>query len=260
MRSKKTLWKKLAGFAPGIESWHSWMVSFFRDGKRAQLDKNPSDVAEMFSSVAPRYDLLNDIASLGQDRLWRSSMIDALAPQPGELILDLAAGTGASSIPIARAGARVISTDLTEAMVAVGKNRHPDHAFVVGDALRLPYSDEVFDAVTISFGLRNVCDPAQVLSELLRVVRHGGTLVICEFSTPTSIITRLLNRTWLKIALPILSKLSTNSPAYSYLCDSILDWPDQRGLAVMLEATGWEQIKWRNLTGGIVALHRAIRP
>lgn len=214
----------------------------------------------MFSSVAPRYDLLNDLASLGQDRHWRAAMVDALDPQPGELILDLAAGTGASSVPIARSGAKVIPTDLTEAMVAVGRKRHPHFSFVVGDALRLPFSDGVFDAVTISFGLRNVCDPAQVLSELLRVVRHGGTLVIGEFSTPTSLIVRLIHRTWLKIALPLLSKLSTNASAYSYLSDSILDWPDQRGLAVMLEATGWEHIQWRNVTGGIVALHRATRP
>jgi len=214
----------------------------------------------MFSTVAPRYDLLNDLASLGQDRHWRSAMIDALAPQPGELILDLAAGTGASSIPISRAGAAVISTDLTEAMIDVGHQRYPHHVFVVGDALDLPYSDEVFDAVTISFGLRNVYDPARVLAELLRVVRHGGSLVICEFSTPTSFITRLIHRTWLKIALPVISRLSTNAPAYSYLTDSILDWPDQRGLAVMLESAGWANIQWRNVTGGIVALHRATRP
>ena len=235
-------------------------MSFFRNGKRAQLDKNPNDVAEMFSTVAPRYDLLNDLASLGQDRRWRSAMLDALAPQPGELILDLAAGTGASSIPISRAGATVISTDLTEAMIDVGHQRHPRHVFIVGDALDLPFSNEVFDAVTISFGLRNVYDPARVLSELLRVVRHGGSVVICEFSTPTSFLTRFINRTWLKIALPVISSLSTNAPAYSYLTDSILDWPDQRGLAIMLESAGWANIQWRNVTGGIVALHRATRP
>jgi len=214
----------------------------------------------MFSTVAPRYDVLNDLASLGQDRHWRSCVIDALAPQPGELILDLAAGTGASSVPISRAGATVISTDLTEAMVDVGHKRHPNHVFVVADAMDLPYADEVFDAVTISFGLRNVCDPCRVLSELLRVTRRGGSLVICEFSSPTSLFTRFIHRTWLKIALPVISRLSTNAPAYSYLSDSIMDWPNQQGLAVMLESTGWANIQWRNVTGGIVALHRATRP
>jgi len=225
------------------------------------LDKNPTDVAQMFSEVAPRYDLVNDLASLYQDRHWRSEMAAALTPQSGEIILDLAAGTGASSAPITRSGATVVSTDLTEAMVAVGKRRHPNEIFVVGDATKLPYGDAVFDAATISFGLRNVCDPGTALAELLRVVRPGGTLVICEFSRPTSAGMRLVNRTWLSIALPVVSKVaSTNAVAYSYLSDSILDWPDQHGLAVMLESAGWTKIQWRNLTGGIVALHRAIRP
>ncbi|MCL2482347.1 MAG: ubiquinone/menaquinone biosynthesis methyltransferase [Propionibacteriaceae bacterium] len=215
----------------------------------------------MFSAVAPRYDLVNDLASLGQDRRWRAAVADALKPQPGELILDVAAGTGASSAAIAQSGASVVSTDLTAGMVAVGHRRHPDQVFVVGDATNLPYADGVFDAATSSFGLRNVCDPSQALSELLRVVRSGGTLVICEFSTPTSKLMRWLNYRWLSIALPIVSTIaSSNAVAYSYLSDSILEWPDQHGLAVMLEETGWKDIQWRNLTGGIVAMHRAIRP
>jgi len=218
-------------------------------------------MAEMFSWVAPRYDLVNDLASLGQDRMWRLHLVDALAPQPGEIILDLAAGTGASSGPIARSGATVIATDLTEDMVRIGHRRHSHRVFVVGDALTLPYRDEAFDAATISFGLRNVLDPRQVLTELLRVVRPGGTLVICEFSTPTSPVVRLLNRIWLKLALPVVSRtLSSNASAYSYLSESILAWPDQRNLATMLEAAGWVKIQWRNLTGGIVTLHRATRP
>jgi len=218
-------------------------------------------MAGMFALVAPRYDLMNDLASLGQDRRWRVDLVDALAPQPGEVILDLAAGTGASSVPIARTGATVVSTDLTESMIHVGRARHPHHIFVVGDALRLPYADSAFDAATISFGLRNVQDPAQALSELQRVVRPGGTLVICEFSTPASAPARILHRQWLNHALPLLSKLAaSNTMAYSYLCDSIRAWPDQRDLAAMLEAGGWEDIQWRNLTGGIVALHRATRP
>lgn len=215
----------------------------------------------MFSGVAPRYDLTNDLASLGQDRLWRTQVADALAPQPGELILDLAAGTGESAVPIVRSGAHVIATDLTEAMVVVGRKKHPDQTFVVADALKLPYRDGVFDAATISFGLRNVCDPVQALRELQRVIRPGGTLVICEFSTPTSPIVRFLNRQWHKTALPLVSRIaSSNVPAYSYLSDSIANWPDQRGVAAMLQETGWTKIQWKNLTGGIVAMHRATRP
>jgi demethylmenaquinone methyltransferase/2-methoxy-6-polyprenyl-1,4-benzoquinol methylase len=228
---------------------------------RARLDKDPTDVTQMFASVAPRYDLMNDLASLGQDRRWRVDVVDALAPQPGEVILDLAAGTGTSSVPISRAGATVISTDLTEDMVRVGRERHPEQVFVVGDAAHLPYEDGCFDAATMSFGLRNVADAAHVLTELHRVVRSGGTLVVCEFSTPTSAVMRAAYRVWLNRGMPVMAQLaSSDVAAYSYLTESILAWPDQEGLAAMMEAAGWEDIQWRNLTGGVVALHRATRP
>ncbi len=218
-------------------------------------------MAAMFAEVAPRYDLMNDLVSLGQDRRWRHDVVDALAPQPGEVILDLAAGTGTSSVPIRRAGASVISADLTEAMVMVGHRRLPDQVFVVGDAMRLPFADDGFDAATISFGLRNVADPAVVLAELYRVVRPGGTVVICEFSRPTMAPMRLVYHQWLKRALPVAARIaSSDAAAYSYLGESIMAWPDQRGLAAMMEAAGWEEIQWRNLTGGIVALHRATKP
>ena len=237
------------------------MVRFLKHNQRATLAKDPAEIAGMFSLLASRYDLVNDIASLGQDRRWRAQLVDAVAPQPGEIILDVAAGTGASTWPIARTGAKVIPTDLTEAMVAVGKQHHPEQPFVVGDALHLPFGDGVFDAAVICFGLRNLKDPAAGLAELFRVVRSGGTLVVSEFSTPTTAVMRLLHAQWLNHALPLVSKVaSTNAPAYSYLNDSILAWPDQRGLAAMLEAAGWEEIQWRNLTGGIVALHRATKP
>jgi demethylmenaquinone methyltransferase/2-methoxy-6-polyprenyl-1,4-benzoquinol methylase len=228
---------------------------------REQIDKHPATIAEMFTEVAPRYDLMNDLASMGQDRRWRYHTTSALSPQTGDLILDLAAGTGASSRPIAQAGAHVIATDLTEEMVRVGKKRHPDQDFVVGDGLHLPYADACFDAATMSFGLRNVHDINAVLTELARVVRPGGTLVICEFSRPTSPITRLAYRWWLKTGIPLISSLaSSHTSAYTYLGESILDWHDQRTLAAYLEKAGWTQIQWRNLTGGIVALHRAVRP
>jgi demethylmenaquinone methyltransferase/2-methoxy-6-polyprenyl-1,4-benzoquinol methylase len=215
----------------------------------------------MFSDVAPRYDLMNDLSSLGQDRRWRHHVVDALAPQEGELILDLAAGTGASGAPITRTGAKVIAVDLTEAMVRVGKGRHPNQVFVVGDGSHLPFSEGCFDAATMSFGLRNVSNPEMVLREISRVVRPGGTLVICEFSHPVSWVTRVTYQGWLKFALPLMSKVaSSRASAYDYLGDSILDWHDQRGLAVIMEKAGWTGIQWRNLSGGIVALHRGVRP
>jgi demethylmenaquinone methyltransferase/2-methoxy-6-polyprenyl-1,4-benzoquinol methylase len=215
----------------------------------------------MFDEVAPRYDLVNDLAALGQDRRWRKDVVDALAPQSGELILDLAAGTGTSAEPIARHGAHVVCADLSLNMMAVGKKRHPSLQFVAGDAGSLPFADGVFDAATISFGLRNVPDVHQALTELFRVVRSNGTLVICEFSTPVNAPTRFAYKQWLRHGLPLISRLaSSDTPAYSYLRESIFDWPDQRHLAQSMQEAGWTDIQWRNLTGGIVALHRATRP
>ena len=236
-------------------------MSLFNSGDRADLDKDPQAIAAMFSFVAPRYDLVNDLASLGQEAHWRKGVVDALYPVAGELILDLAAGTGASSFPITKAGATVVSLDLTEAMVQVGKSRVPRHRFVVGDGFGLPFADQAFDAVTISFGLRNMADPVSALAEMKRVVRPSGTLVICEFSRPTSALIRMVHRRWLRWVLPILSRVySSNFVAYSYLSESIFDWPDQRGLAKMIAAAGWGHVQWRNLTCGVVALHRATRP
>ena len=225
---------------------------------RATLDKRRSDVAAMFDRVAERYDLANDVLSLGQDRVWRKRVTEAVAPRSGQLILDLAAGTGTSSEPIAQAGATVIATDLSFGMLLVGKQRRPSLSFVAADALQLPYADTSFDAVTISFGLRNVEDTAAALNEMRRVSKPGGTLVVCEFSTPTWQPFRTLYSRYLVAALPRIASLVSSSPAaYEYLAESIQAWPDQQGLAAMIEKCGWRYVEWRNLSGGIVALHRA---
>ena len=214
----------------------------------------------MFDEVAPRYDLVNDLLSLGQDRRWRGQTVAAVAPLPGERILDLAAGTGTSSRPFADAGAFVVPADLSVGMLAVGKQREPGLAFVNADALALPFADEVFDAVTISFGLRNVEDVAGALSELCRVTRPGGRIVVCEFSTPTWKPFRSLYRDYLVKALPKIAGLSSSNPvAYDYLAESILAWPDQQGLGALLASAGWNDVAWKNLSGGIVALHRGYR-
>ncbi len=228
---------------------------------RATLDKRRADVAAMFDRVAARYDLANDIISLGQDRAWRLDVVEAVDPRPGQRILDLAAGTGTSSVPFAAAGAIVVPTDLSDGMLQVGKRRLPQLPFIAGDALRLPFADDSFDAVTISFGLRNVEDAAAALTELLRVTRPGGRLVICEFSTPTWRPFRVLYSEYLMAALPkIASLVSSNPVAYRYLAESIQAWPDQPGLAAVIERAGWQQVEWRNLSRGIVALHRAGAP
>jgi demethylmenaquinone methyltransferase / 2-methoxy-6-polyprenyl-1,4-benzoquinol methylase len=229
-----------------------------RGSARASLAKRHAEVAAMFDRVAPRYDLANDVLSLGQDRLWRRLVTEALEPRPGERILDVAAGTGTSSAPLAQAGAFVAALDLSLGMLIVGKQRLPDLAFLAGDALRLPFRDGSFDAVTMTFGLRNVEDPVAALTEMARVTRPGGRLVICEFSTPTWLPFARLYRSYLGAALPkIAAMVSSNPAAYEYLAESIQAWPDQQGLADLMGAAGWRDVAWRNVSGGIVALHRA---
>ena len=231
-----------------------------RAGARATLAKRRADVATMFDDVAARYDLANDVLSLGQDRAWRRATLEAVDARPGERVLDLAAGTGTSSEPFALAGATVVPTDLSLGMLRVGKQRRPALSFVAADALQLPYADGVFDAVTISFGLRNVEDTHAALTEMRRVTRPGGRLVVCEFSAPTWAPFRRVYTEYLMAALPRIANLvSSNPAAYVYLAESIRAWPDQTGLAGRLTAAGWRDVAWRNLSGGIVALHRAVR-
>lgn len=229
-------------------------------GTRADLDKRPDDVRAMFDSVARRYDLTNDILSLGQDRRWRrrtTAMVDA---QPGEAVLDLAAGTGTSSQPFADAGALVVPCDFSTGMLAVGKRLRPRLPFVAGDATRLPFADETFDAVTISFGLRNVVDFDSGLREMLRVTRRGGRLVVCEFSHPTWKPFRTVYVEYLMRALPRVARRVSSSPAaYVYLAESIRAWPDQSTLAGHLRRAGWDDVVWSDLTGGTVSLHHAVR-
>jgi demethylmenaquinone methyltransferase / 2-methoxy-6-polyprenyl-1,4-benzoquinol methylase len=226
---------------------------------RAELDKQPTDVRRMFDAVARRYDLTNDVLSLGQDRRWRRDVLDAVAPRPGDLVLDLAAGTGTSSEPFVERGATVVPCDFSLGMLRVGKRARPSLAFTAGDATRLPFGDDTFDAVTISFGLRNIVDPLAGLREMRRVTRPGGRLVVCEFSHPTNAVFRTAYLEYLMKALPAIARAVSSSPdAYVYLAESIRAWPDQRGLAALIAEAGWQAPEWRNLSGGIVALHRAM--
>ncbi len=215
----------------------------------------------MFDDVAPRYDLTNDILSMGQDRRWRKVVLDAVDPKPGERVLDLAAGTGTSSQPFRDRGATVVPCDFSVGMLRVGKRALPHLPFVAGDGTRLPFPDDTFDAVTISFGLRNIVDPDAGLRELLRVTRPGGRLVVCEFSAPTWSPFRTVYIEYLMKALPAIARAVSSSPdAYVYLAESIRAWPDQAGLAARIGQAGWSRVEWRNLSGGIVALHRATAP
>ena len=224
------------------------------------MDKNPAEVAAMFDGVAKRYDLVNDLLSLGRTKAWRRATTSIIDPKPGMAILDLAAGTGSSSEPLAKAGADVIPADFSEGMLAAGRKARPHLPFTKADALNLPFEDGRFDLLTISFGLRNTNDTDKALKEALRVVKKGGRLVVAEFSSPTWRPFRTIYINYLMRALPAIArKTSSNPDAYIYLAESIRAWPDQRALAAKIEAAGWSRVTWKNLTGGVVAVHSAYK-
>jgi demethylmenaquinone methyltransferase / 2-methoxy-6-polyprenyl-1,4-benzoquinol methylase len=239
---------------------------------RADLDKKPAEVAAMFDALAGRYDLMNDVLSMGQVRLWRRRVQRILQAGPGMRVLDLAAGTGTSSVSFAESGAEVVACDFSLGMLQAGLARQLKTdpfqaktrgrvAFTAGDALRLPFADGAFDAVTISFGLRNVHGTRAALEEMRRVTRPGGRLVVCEFSEITIGPLDALYRRYLTDVLPVVAQRAARNPAaYEYLADSIKDWPAQRDLADVIRAAGWAQVKWRDLSLGIVAVHVARNP
>lgn len=228
---------------------------------RADLEKQPADVATMFDGIADRYDLMNDVAALGQVGMWRQKMVEALEIEAGDAVLDLAAGTGTSSAAIARAGARVVAADFSLGMMSEGRRRGAPVPFVGADAQQLPFVEDSFDAAVISFGLRNVQQPRRALAEMARVVRPGGRVVVCEFSTPTWGPFRTVYEKYLLRALPaVAGTLASDASAYDYLAESILEWPDQESLRGWFLEAGLAAAQFRNLSGGIVALHRGVVP
>jgi demethylmenaquinone methyltransferase/2-methoxy-6-polyprenyl-1,4-benzoquinol methylase len=228
---------------------------------RADLGKEPDEVSAMFDGVARRYDLLNDLLSLGRTKAWRKVATSTIAPKPGMRILDIAAGTGSSSRPLADAGADVISLDFSKGMLDAGRKRHPDLQFMQGDALALSFKENEFDVTTISFGLRNTADTSKALKESFRVLKSGGRIVIVEFSQPTNRLFRFIYLRYLMRALPTVArKVSSNPDAYVYLAESILAWPNQNGLADLIKAAGFGNVQWKNQTFGIVAIHTGVKP
>lgn len=231
------------------------------ESPRADLNKDPKEIASMFDSLASRYDVMDALMTGGLDRVWMTALRKAVAPHPGERILDLAAGTGASSAALAKGGAEVVACDLSEGMIEVGRERHPEIEFVHGNAMDLDFEDGSFDAVTISWGLRNIPDPQLALREMARVVRPRGRLVVLEFSTPPSRVFRGMYNVYQSTVMPALARLaSTNDGAYDYLVESIRQWPTQEEIGRMIAANGWSEVEYRNLTGGIACLHRAVKP
>lgn len=226
-----------------------------RDGKDRAL------VQAMFDRVAPRYDLANALLSFGQDAHWRRVAAKAAKPSGGR-ILDVASGPGNVAKQLLVEGARdVVAADLSYNMLAEGHRRGlPDIHFVNADALALPFGDEQFDAVTISFGLRNLVDPEAGLREFHRVARPGARMVVMEFAAPTAEPLRTIYREYLMKALPKAANVvSSDASSYGYLAESIAAWPDRRAVADWMESAGWRDVQVKDLTGGIVAVHRGIR-
>lgn len=227
----------------------------------ADLEKRPEEVAGMFDLVAKRYDLTNDVMTFGQHRIWRRSLSQAIGVQPGEQLLDIAAGTGTSSIPFQKAGAQVTACDFSAGMIEEGRRRYPELEFLQADAHDLPFADHKFDVVTCSFGFRNMHDPNRALAEFYRVTKPGGRLVIMEFSTPPCPVLAGAYRKYMETVLPRAGRwFSSDKDAYDYLVNSILDWPEQEEIGAWMQKAGWKKVQWRNLTFGTVAIHRGVRP
>ena len=226
---------------------------------KADLSKNPAAVSAMFDDVAHSYDKTNDLLSFGQARLWRSAVRKAISPKAPDRILDIAAGTGTSSVALLAEGVSVVAADFSRGMLEEGKKRYPELEFQFADAMKLPFKDAEFDVVTMSFGLRNVENHQVALGEFFRVLKPGGRLVICEFSKVQGVFGPFY-RFYLSRILPKISSLLSKSPeAYDYLAESIAAWPDQKQLAKDIEKVGFHNVKFRNLSFGIVALHQAVK-
>ena len=215
----------------------------------------------MFDGVAKNYDKANDLLSFGSARLWRKKVAKLVNSQPGQTILDLAAGTGSSSVVFMREGVKVVAADFSQGMLEEGRKRHPQLEFVFADAANLPFGDQEFDTVTISFGIRNVEKTEVALAEMLRVLKPGGKLVVCEFSRIPNNFMHSLYLFYLRNILPTLSALVSKTPeAYSYLAESIDAWPSQKELVKIIESAGFESVSYLNQTFGIVAIHSGFKP
>ncbi|HXV25846.1 MAG TPA: bifunctional demethylmenaquinone methyltransferase/2-methoxy-6-polyprenyl-1,4-benzoquinol methylase UbiE [Alphaproteobacteria bacterium] len=237
--------------------------------RRVAREEKPALVRRVFENVADRYDLMNDIMSGGIHRLWKREMVDWLRPRPGSTILDVAGGTGDIALRIfdrLKGRGRIIVVDATPAMLVVGRDRMIDHGllcgidWVAGDAERLPVADSAVDAYAVAFGLRNVTDLDRALGEARRVLKPGGRFLCLEFSRVVVPVLDRLYDLYSFGVLPVLGQVVTaDAASYRYLAESIRTFPAQEEFAARIGAAGFEQVRFRNLTGGIAALHSAWR-
>ncbi|RLQ23497.1 bifunctional demethylmenaquinone methyltransferase/2-methoxy-6-polyprenyl-1,4-benzoquinol methylase UbiE [Seongchinamella sediminis] len=237
--------------------------------KEVDKDAKAGMVADVFHSVASRYDLMNDLMSGGIHRIWKRFTIELSGVRKGNAVLDIAGGTGDLAAKFSRIvgpEGRVVLADINDSMLMVGRDKlldsghHGNIEFVQADAQFLPFPDETFDCITIAFGLRNVTDKETALRSMLRVLKPGGRLLVLEFSKPGNELLSKAYDTYSFRVLPLMGRLVANdSDSYQYLAESIRMHPDQETLRDMMEDAGFSRVEFHNMTGGIVALHKGIK-
>ncbi len=237
--------------------------------KEVETDAKAGMVAEVFHSVAARYDLMNDLMSAGIHRVWKRFTIELSGVRSGHAVLDIAGGTGdlaARFADIVGPGGRVVLADINDSMLKVGRDKLLDHGrmdnleFVQADAQSLPFPDDSFDCVTIAFGLRNVTDKDAALRSMLRVLKPGGRLLVLEFSKPANPLLSKAYDAYSFRVLPLMGRLVANdADSYQYLAESIRMHPDQETLKDMMEDAGFTRCEYHNMTGGVVALHKGVK-
>jgi demethylmenaquinone methyltransferase/2-methoxy-6-polyprenyl-1,4-benzoquinol methylase len=232
---------------------------FYQSGAR-----RAGRVRELFGTIARRYDLINDVQSLGLHRLWKRRLVPLAGLEPGRRALDLCCGTGDVAFALARTGAIVTGLDFSPAMLAVARERARREAgrveFLEGDALNLPFPDASFDAVTISYGLRNLADFEAALAGMRRVLRPGGRLLILDFGKPANPAWRAVYFTYLRMAVPVFGRVFAGSAdAYGYILESLRHYPGQQGVAALLGRQGFANIRTFDLLGGAMGINAAVR-
>ncbi|MEM9254223.1 MAG: bifunctional demethylmenaquinone methyltransferase/2-methoxy-6-polyprenyl-1,4-benzoquinol methylase UbiE [Pseudomonadota bacterium] len=238
--------------------------------REVDKDEKAGLVADVFHSVASRYDLMNDLMSAGIHRIWKRFTIELSGVRPGHSVLDIAGGTGDLALQFADLvgdEGRIVLADINDSMLQVGRDKLLDKGyydnieFVQADAQYLPFPEDSFDCITIAFGLRNVTDKGLALRSMLRVLKPGGRLLVLEFSKPSSELLSRAYDTYSFRVLPVLGRLVANdSDSYQYLAESIRRHPDQDTLKDMMEEAGFGRCEYHNMTGGIVAIHKGVKP